>query len=164
MKWHKFLVYYSLWMAAISNGYYGIRYLTGGHWLGSELAIYSWFPGFKTSDLITGVACLVLSALGFVTAYKMLKLKRNAPTWLMLVYAASAFTFMLYTLSANHALGDAASSAFKEMAARSSYISSYMESLTKSVTARGTIYTIAYAVMVVINKIYYDRRQELFVH
>ena len=149
MKWHKFLVYFALWASAVINAVQGIRVMSGGQYndptygnLARE--VYAFFPGMKTADIIYGIILIGIAILGFLTAYKLLKLMRGAPTLLTVLYIASAAGSILYIIMAVSAL------------------KGYRDTSDLTASAIGSL--IGSVVMIIVNNIYYKKRERLFVN
>lgn len=139
MKWHKFLIYFSLWASAVSNGFTAIGFWSGSFYTDPE-TVYHTFAGLKTVDLLMSFACLAFAVLLIVTRYALAGFKVNAPKLLLIVYAVYAAVLLLYPLIVVGVTG----LSFTDLWEPASLISS--------------------AVMLVVNKVYYDKRASLFVN
>ena len=69
MKWHKFLIYFSLWFGALANVVSGLRYITGTVYGADSERVYSVFPSMKSIDLVMGVIliCMAASLIGLAS-------------------------------------------------------------------------------------------------
>lgn len=86
MKWHKFLVNFSLWLGAILNfliAFIYLRFLGANH-PGSYL--YS-----DTGLLLSGLLAAVAGVYGIVTRFKLARFKTHAPAHLMAYLALMLF-------------------------------------------------------------------------
>ena len=144
MKWHKFLVYFSLWFSAVANLWNGIQAITGLQYKGNAAAVYRMLPGMKGADTVFGVLCIVTAVLLVVTAVSLLKFKANGPKLLTLTYAVSVIACLIYVVWAAGILSRYANLA--------SLLSSTFMSLAISV------------VMIFVNRNYYQKRAHLFVN
>lgn len=143
MKWHKFLIYFSLWAGAVMNVITGITMLTGSVYASQGAdpeMIYRYYEGLKTVDVIMGLASIVLAVLLIVTRFALAGYKENGPKLLMISYAANIAVALVYPIMAA-AVTDLS---FGELFDVTTLISSI--------------------VMLVVNKIYYDKRAHLFVN
>lgn len=146
MKWHKFLIYFSLWAGAVLNVFTAIGMLTGSLYTVSGAdpeMIYSVFNGLQTVDVLIGLASLALAALLIVTRFSLAGFKANGPKLLLIAYAASTAVELLYPLIAASVTG----LSFTDLMDSSS--------ITSLITS---------VVMIFVNKNYYDKRASLFVN
>lgn len=145
MKWHKFLIYFSLWAGAVLNLLSAYQYSTGVIYGSLEKAdiIYSLYDGLKFIDTMMTVMLIAIAVFSIVTRFALAQYKKNGPALLMALYilnivCSAAYIFMVSNITA---LG------ISELMDSSSY-----SSLISSI------------VMIFINKIYYDKRASLFVN
>ncbi len=146
MKWHKFLINFSLWAGAVMNVGSAIMTLTGAHYgvSSDEVAmIYRFYDGLKIVDVLMGLACLAVAALLIVTRFSLAGFKANGPKLLMISYAAGAAVSLLYLLIA---------AAVTKLPFTDLVDSSSISSIITSVA------------MIFVNKAYYDKRASLFVN
>ena len=148
MKWHKFLVYFALWAAAIFNLYSGIMALTGKQYdiqgVRASL-IYAFFPSLKTGDVIYGVLLIALAAVTVITALKLLKYKKGAPMWLKMLYVIGLVASLIYVIIVKSAL------------------KGYNVD-TSGLTGDAIITVIMSVAMIAINHVYYGKREAMFVN
>lgn len=145
MNWHKFLVYFALWAGAVLNVIYGIITLTGGQYGIYKELVYAVIPGLKAPDIIYGISLIGLGGFGFYVAASMLKFKKGAPKLLQYLYIAAAALSVLYVIIAVIIL------------------SKYSGDLG-SVIASVAVTLVIAVVMVIVNNIYYKKREHLFVN
>ena len=145
MKWHKFLVYFSLWAGALANLWNGIQAMTGLQYKGSAETVYRMFPGMKGADTVFGGMCIVISVLLVITAVSLLKFKANGPKLLTLAYAVSVTACLIYVIWVAVILSRYGADV------RSALSSTFM-SLVISV------------IMIFVNRSYYRKRAHLFVN
>ena len=98
MKWHKYLIYFSLWAAAVMNVIAGVAALTGSVYVlrgADPEMIYRSYEGLKTFDVMLGLTDIVLAVLLIVTRFALAGYKENGPRLLMISYAVNiAFTLV----------------------------------------------------------------------
>ena len=145
MKWHKFLVYFSLWFSAIANLWNGIQAITGQQYKGNAETVYRELPGMKLPDVVFGILCIVTAVLLVITAVSLLKFKANGPKMLTLAYAVSVIACLIYVIWAAVILSG------KGVDVRAALSSTFM-SLAISV------------IMIFVNRNYYQKRAHLFVN
>jgi len=102
MKWHKFLIYFSLWLQAVLNAVFGI--------MGLSTAIDP--PGryrHSHSDMVPfmamlGIVFLVLAVLTIVARFKLAGFRSGAPKFLLIVQLVTSVAtgiFMIIDVDAN---------------------------------------------------------------
>ena len=148
MKWHKFLVYFALWAAAILHLFNGIMAITGKQYEAQGVRaslIYSFFPSLKTGDVIYGVLLIGLAAVTVITALKLLKFKKGAPMWLKMLYLLGLIASLFYVIIVTSALK-------KYHADTSEFVGNAVISAIISVA------------MIAINHVYYGKREAMFIN
>ncbi len=145
MKWHKFLCYFALWAGAAVNAFSGIRLMTGAAYGAGAAQVYTKIPQLKTIDTIAGALSIAIALLGIITAIRLIKFRENAPKLLIGLYVAGAIAGLFYTIAAASVLGRLGADA-------RSIISSQIPSLITS------------AVMVIVNIVYYKKREFMFIN
>jgi len=143
MKWHKFMIYFSLWAGALSNVLSGIGLLTGSVYnaSGSDAEmIYLFYDGLKGMDVLFGLVSLAMAVLLIVTRFALAGYKENGPKLLIACYAASAVVAILYPLLVSGITG----MGFAELFDATSLVTGI--------------------VMCIANKNYYDKRAHMFVN
>lgn len=148
MKWHKFLVYFALWAAAILHLFNGIMAITGKQYEAQGVRaslIYSFFPSLKTGDVIYGVLLIGLAAVTVITALKLLKFKKGAPMWLKMLYLLGLIASLFYVIIVTSALK-------KYNADTSEFVGNAVISAIISVA------------MIAINHVYYGKREAMFIN
>lgn len=142
MKWHKFLIYFSLWAGAVMNVLSAVQMFTGAHY-GSQTDaafVYMVYDGLKAVDIIMAVLSLGMAALLIVARFALAGYKENGPKLLMVAYIATAAINLLYPVAASVVTGVAISELLNI----------------------GSI--IGNVAMIFINKAYYDKRSHLFIY
>jgi len=151
MKWHKFLIYFSLWASGISNILVGIMYLSG-KWYdfvngeGASSIVYNVIDGLKTVDIMYGMFAIALGVFAIFTRFQLAGFKATAPKMLTALYAGTAVISLIYFLAASSII-EKASGGLADFD-NSGMLASIL----------GTV------VGIVINTIYYKKRQHMFVN
>lgn len=140
MKWHKFLIYFSLWLSAILFITAGIGYLSGTNYGDQIDAVYSSYPGLKTIDLVFGFSYLFLGVFYIITRFKLAKFQSNAIACLTLCYILPLLVGLLYLICY-----------FKQT--KLLYSSDVKDLFSQS---------IASIVILILTRLYYKKRSELF--
>ena len=143
MKWYKFLIYFSLFASAVLNAITGLQMLTGAHYGGAAEYVYSYFEGLKGLDILVGLLSIGIAALAVYTRIRLAGYFQNGPKMLLYLYASSAIINLVYIIGLNMVIGEVA-----EMIDTITFISS----------------TVVSAIMIFVNKSYFDKRAHLFVN
>ena len=140
MKWYKFLTYVSLFLTGITNVASGVEMIMGWQY-GAETGaqIYGSYPLLRPVDIIYGIITIGFGFFAIVLRQRLLRFKRNAPQLLLLMYVISLIITVVYFLIASLIIGEMLGS----------------EVLIANAIASG--------VMIVLNKIYFDKRKSLFI-
>ena len=143
MKWHKFLIYFSLWVGALVTLSAAGQLFSGSHYNGLADAVYAMYgSSLKTLDLLMGIASIFLAVWAIYTRFQLARYKSGAPAKLMLLYALSLIVSLLYMICACSISG-----------------------ISFSVLLEDNVGTLIGSVlMMFINKVYYDKRSVLFVN
>ncbi len=142
LKWHKFLIYFGLWAGALINASTAFQYFTGTLYGENASAVYAYFGGMKTLDAIIGVVLLAIAAMGIYVRFQLAGFKTGAPNKLIYLYIANLAIPLLYLLAASSITGI---------------------SFTELISDPGASLAVSVAMMI-INKIYYGKREALFVN
>lgn len=143
MKWHKFLIYFSLWAGAILCVASAIQLLTGSVYGadGTAEQVYRVYGGLKSVDSIFGVLYLITAALLIYVRFQLAGFKEGAPNKLTIAYVVQLAAFLGY------------------MIAVSSTIKRPIGDLANSQTLTSIVSSV---VMIIVNRIYYNKRAHLF--
>lgn len=141
MNWYKFLIYFALFLGAVSNAFTGIRALTGAQYGDSSSLVYAYFSSLKTIDIIMGIACLALAVFAIIVRQRLAQMKSDGPKLLLVLYGANVVITVVYILFVMMVVG--------------SQVISLTDILPSIVTS---------IVMIFINKKYFDNRKHLFIH
>ena len=142
LKWHKFLIYFALWASALISLGTAFRYFTGMIYGSNANAVYSYYGGMKTLDMIMGIILVGLAVLSVYVRFQLSGFKTDAPKKLEYLYIANAAVPLLYLLAASSVTGIS----FFDLASDS------WGSLIGSIA------------MIFVNRTYYSKREALFVN
>ena len=140
MKWHNFLIYFSLWAGGILNAIIGLTYITGTVYGEDANYIYRYYDGLKGLDMLYGLVCIGLGVLLIITRFQLAGYKSSGPAMLTITYIATLAVSVLYILIASGITG---------------------LSLLELINPASIGSSIA---MIFINRAYYSKRAELFVN
>ncbi len=143
MKWHKFLIYFSLWAGALFTFLSGVSYLTGRQYDGNADQVYSVFSGLKTVDMIFGIIYIAIAIFMIYVRFQLAGFKRGAPGKLISLYVIQLVAIFAYTLVVSVTIHIPWSEIFNF---------SIIPSLIVSI------------VMIFVNRYYYSKRAHLFVN
>ena len=140
LKWHKFLIYFFLWVRAADILYTGYMELTGRSY-GNPNEVYVTYPGLKIPDMAFGIAILALGVFTIYTRFQLARFKVGAPSKLTIIYVLDLVLSLLLVVTAiNHIpFGD------------------YMDKRLLPPLLGNVVTT-------VINIIYYNKRRHLFIN
>ena len=140
MTWHVVLQVFLI-IGAVVNLISGIVTMVGGQYSGLASMVYAFYPGMRIVDILYGLICIGLGVLGILTMVNLNKRKKLGPQLLMLLYIGAAGASVLYLILVLIMVGG-------------SGMGSSIASVILSLIVSG--------VMIVVNKIYYDKRAHLF--
>lgn len=147
MKWHKYLIYFSLWIEALRLVVTGVQYVTGLVYGANGEAgyIYQLFPGLKTIDIVMGLVAILLGVYIIYVRFQLAGYKIGAPKKLSMAYFLTFIILCAYLLAMNAITGG--------------------EIEWGEVFDMETIIGLISGVAIMfINKVYYDKRAALFVN
>lgn len=139
MKWFKFLIYFALWLSALSNLSSGLQLLTGAAYEGMAERVYAFFDGLQAVDLIFGLGSLALAGFAIYTRFQLAGFKKGSPKLLLMTYILACVLGLAYVLAAGAIIG--------------------MGDMNFA-SPIGSV--IGAAIAVIVNKIYFDKRAHLF--
>lgn len=140
MKWFKWLIWFLLWVGAVSNFASAIQFLGGLHYGEDATLVYAFFPSLHVLDMVVGVLELLLAAFQVYTRFMLAKFRRIGPTCLLVTYCAATVLSLFYVIAASILLGE-----------------NCMDSSTWAALA-GNI------TMIFCNRTYFKKREHLFIH
>lgn len=151
MKWFKFLIYLSLFVAAFSNLVNGIAYITGHIYEMQEqveaATVYDAFPAMRPVDILFGIYQIAAAAYCLVVRQSLAQFKAIGPKLLIGLYGATACATVLYEVATGIVLA-AAGAEFDVTSVIGSCIGSVL----------------GFVVMYFCNKTYFEKRNHLFVN
>lgn len=145
MNWYKFLIYFALFAGAVVNCIFAILQMTGmvyGTESGYSVAeyVYLAFPALRFLDIFYGILLIALAAFQVFTRFQLAGFKKNAPNLVLMIYAAGIAISLLYLAISSIICGTS----------------------TFDASSIGSI--IGSAVMIIVNKVYFDKRKDMFVN
>lgn len=139
MGWHKFLIYFALFVNALFLIFYGGQFMTGAVYGEAVEQVYNYYgSGLKTLDTLVGLLYFVLGAFCVYTRFQLAKFKRNAPKMLVAIYIANVFITVIYLL--------------------------FLETITEVSIADNMSSLVSSIALIIINIKYYKKRESLFVN
>lgn len=107
MKWHKFLIYFSLWAGAVLCVINGLMLLTGMHYGGGSdtRMVYAFYSGLQAVDMIIGLVYLACAVAYIITRFKLAKLERKGAKLVVLIPMIMAALNLIYPLLASMVTG-----------------------------------------------------------
>lgn len=139
MGWYNFLIYFALWVSAVSNVWNGLQMATGLVYGDDAALVYGYLPSLQIADILYGVFLLLCAAFGIYTRFMLAQYRKIGPTCLYVLYAAVTVMPLVYTAFVGAMLG-----------------ANMLDADTLSSAAVG-------AVMLVVNILYFRKRKDLFV-
>ena len=143
MKWHKFVIYFGLFFGALIDLILGISVISGmiysRYGIEPEL-VYDVFSGLKTLDVAVGLCCIALAVFFLVTRFQLSGMKKRGPVCLYCIYALNFILSLIYVILASDIIGEPI------------YDGEIIAMLA------------AYLVMLVLNVVYYKKRESLFIN
>lgn len=146
MRWFKFLIYFALFASALLNLVNGIKSITGAQYGDEKELVYAFFESLKAIDVIMGILCIGLAAFTVYVRFRLAAYKADGPKLLIIMYIAVLAIDILYLIAVAFAISKSGVG--------------IGDLLSGSVI--GTL--IGSVVMLIVNKIYFDKRKALFVN
>lgn len=141
MKWYWFLVHISLVFSSFMDFWGGYQIFTGTTYGGREAAdkIYELYADLRTVDMMYAGLLILLGILALYVRTQLYNYRRGAPRKLLVLYALNCVVSVYYSVGVTMAAGI-------------------------SIWDTDIQYAVPTAVlMIIINKIYFDKRKHLFV-
>lgn len=98
MNWYKFIIWFQLFASALLALGNAIRLFTGMNYDGSARAVYLMFGGLQALDIVTGLFMLVLAAAAVFIRFELSAFKRDAPLHYLIYLGVSLAANLAYTL------------------------------------------------------------------
>ena len=147
MKWHKFLANFALWVAALYNFYQASLFESGQNYGSAEQRdlVYQTFDGLETVDMIIMSIFIIMAVFDMYTAVQLTKLKKNAPQKLTMLYIAIAVVPIIHVIMASSSTGIPTA-----------------ELMNNNYSVYSSV--IGGILGMIICKVYYDKRQHMFIN
>ena len=140
LKWFKFIIYVQLFLSALGNLVTGIQLLTGLAYGGLRASVYTLYPALRPVDVVMGLLSLGLMVWVLVVRQRLAKFRRGAPRLYLIWIGASLGVALFYLVAASLVLG--------QLVMTGSVVGSLVGSL----------------VLIVLNRVYFRKREHLFVN
>lgn len=141
MKWYQFVIYVQLFLAAIAKGFEGIRTMTGKQYGDDKNLVYLFYgSGLKVTDILYGIVCIGFAVAAILVRQMLAKKKVNAPKYYLLYSGMTTVAALGYSIL------------FFIFTKQSSQIISAVISL------------IVIGIYIVLNYVYFQKRNHLFVN
>ncbi len=144
MKWFKFLIYFSLFASAATNFINAFPYFTGSMYGEDAEMIYIFFPEIQVLNIITGIISLCIAALAIFTRFQLAGFKKNGPNLISVLYVITIVVNVGYIVALGAILG------FDKLAPNN-FVSLFAVIITS-------------VVMIIVNRIYFNKRKFMFVN
>ena len=146
LKWHKFLIYFALWITALGYLISGASMIFVGL---TEYVDNPFFqhPAVKTLNVVYGVIFIAYAVYNVYVRYQLARFRKDAPKKLLLTYILYPVLDLAYTPIALLVIGAPASLIFS---------AKFVGSIIGAV--------IAMAILCIPTNIYYNKRAELFIN
>ncbi len=142
MQWFKFLINFALFAGAVLNAITAIQMFTGSIYEGVADLVYELFDGLQTLDMIYGIGCLAIAALGVYVRFRLAGFYANGPQMLNILYIAGLALSAIYLIGWFAVVSSEASEGVD--------ISSFIISMGTNVA------------MIIANTTYFNKRKHLF--
>lgn len=144
MKWYKALIYVILFLDALLYLVNGVRLLAGTAYGAPPAVVYGIFPALKPLSIIMGLLYLGMAGGFLLTRQKLASFRKDAVWWLLGLYILDLVLCLIF--------GIAQWVIFKDPRFAGDILGSLLISSIMSI------------VFLVLNRIYFDNREELFVN
>ncbi len=135
MKWFMFLVYFLLIVGPIFRVISGVRSMSGNAYANAD-QVYLAFPMLRDLDILMGILSIVEAAALLFARHWMVKGLKKGVKWYLIICIASTTAALLYTL-----IGSA---------------------IIKTLVTQN-LFTVGFNIIyIILNKIYFDKRAEMF--
>lgn len=135
MKWFMFLVYFLLIVGPLFRVISGVRAMSGNAYANAD-QIYLAFPMLRDLDILMGILSIVEAAALLFVRHWMVKGLKKGVKWYLIICIASTSATLLYTL-----IGSA---------------------IIKTLVTQN-LFTVGFNIIyIILNKIYFDKRAEMF--
>ena len=142
MGWYKFLIYFALFAGAFFNVCSAVLYMTGKIYETQNidpLAVYYLYPNVKPVDIVYGILLIALAVFMVITRFQLSGLKKNGPKMIVALYGINIAMVIIYSIA---------------ISCTTNYMAFNASTIGQCVIP---------IVMAVVNKVYFDRRKDIFV-
>lgn len=143
MKWFKFIIWVQLILNAIASALNAFALFTGASYGGSADMVYAFYSGMRAVDVVFGIVYLALAAGAVLVRMGLAKFRRGAPALYLTFLAAHIAAQILYAVFVMVVTGISPLDMFD----------------ISTVTS-----TIGDVALILINRVYFERRAHLFVN
>ena len=151
MAWFKFIIYVQLWASVLVFVAAGITLLTGAHYGSSSSLVYGLIPSLHVLDILFGLSVLGLAVFCIYVRFALARYRQKGPKLYLWVYVLSIIIPLIYLVVL-----------LAVLSGYSSLSASYL--LQNTNTTELIVYMIFDVIMIIVNKIYFDKRKHLFVN
>lgn len=99
MKWFQFIIWFQLFLSALTGVVNGYSIMTGSHYDVSDWQldyIYNVFDGLKTLDVVTGIAFIALGIFALITRFVLAGFKKAGPAMYLGLLTANIVFSIIY--------------------------------------------------------------------
>ena len=152
MKWYRFLIYFSLFAGAALCFINALRIFTGTYYISVEsgnytASLYEQYAGLFIVDMIYGVCLLLQAAFMVYTRFALAAYRRHAPMCLLFTYVVQFTVYAAYAVANIWIV----QSTVSEAVLYQQILLIFMELLVS-------------ALLIFLNRIYFEKRKHLFIH
>lgn len=141
MKWYKFIIWVQLFLSALSLVGTGIMLLTGTHYGDAKALVYMVYGGLQAADIIFAIVFIALAVCCIIVRMNLAKFKKGAPTQYLILLGANIAAQLVYAL---------ALAAITQI------------NVFQAMDSSAVVQIITSVVMIILSKIYFDKREHLF--
>lgn len=141
MKWYKFIIWVQLFLSALSLVGTGLMLLTGTHYGDAKGLVYLVYGGLQAVDIIFAIVFIALAVCCIVVRMNLAKFKKGAPTQYLILLGANIAAQLVYAL---------ALAAITQI------------NVFQAMDSSAIVQIISSIVMIILSKIYFDKREHLF--
>ena len=141
MKWYKFIIWVQLFLSALSLVGTGLMLLTGAHYGDAKGLVYLVYGGLQAVDIIFAIVFVALAVCCIIVRMNLAKFKKGAPTQYLTLLGANIAAQLVYAL---------ALAAITQV------------NVFQAMDSSAIVQIISSIVMIILSKIYFDKREHLF--
>ncbi len=144
MNWFKFIIYFQLFVTAITGVVNGFRIMTGLHYGLDSVEVeivYLFYSGLKTLDIVTGIMLILIGIFAIFTRFMLAGYKKSGPPMYLGLQIANILISIVYIIA----------------------FYSILDSI-EDINSSTFVSLIVSIVLLIINVIYFNKRKHLFVN